>query len=207
MSARILLIRHAETAQPEILHGSESDVDLSPRGERQAEALARVLVPERPDGIVSSNMLRARKTAAAISRATALPVRIEPALRERAVGVLSGQPKSVGKIHLWPETVQAWLAGDTSYTTEGAESIDAVRARVLPAWQALAEEFAGRKLVVVAHGMMSRMLLLTILDGYSLADWDRLGSIRNCSITDLEFRDGLWIAHRLNETPAEVAAA
>jgi len=206
MAARILLIRHAETAQPTLLHGAESDVDLSPRGERQAEALAQLLVPEKADAIVCSAMLRARRTADAIGKATGLPVRIELLLHERAVGVLSGKVKATAK-RQWPETVRRWRTGDTAYTTEGAESIDTLRARVLPIWKALNDEYDGQKLLVVAHGMVIRVLLLTILDGYSLDDWDRLGSIHNCAITDLTCDAGRWRASRLNDLPPEVASA
>src|SRR5438132_950785 len=118
MSTHILLVRHAETARPDLLHGSESDVDLSPRGERQAEALGR------------SAMLRARRTAEPISRATGLPVRIEPRLHERSIGVLAGQEKSVVKrlTDLWPGTIRRWKAGETGYATEGAESMDDILA-------------------------------------------------------------------------------
>jgi broad specificity phosphatase PhoE len=208
MSTRILLVRHGETARPDLLHGSESDVDLSPRGERQAEAVGRFLVAERPDALVCSGMLRARRTAEAISKATALPVRIEPRLHERSIGILAGREKSQVKTltDLWQGTIRRWKAGDTSYTTEGGESVDAILARVLPVFTALAAEHDGRTLIVVAHGMMSRVLLLNILPGYSLADWERLGSIHNCAITEMEWRDGLWLGRRVNEVPAEVAA-
>ena len=43
--------------------------------------------------------------------------------------------------------------------------------------------------------MIIRVLLLTILDGYSLDDWDRLGSIHNCGVTDLEAVGDVWKAH------------
>jgi probable phosphoglycerate mutase len=209
MSTRILLVRHAETARPDLLHGSESDVDLSPRGERQAEAVARVLVPEKPDALVSSGMLRARRTAEAIARATSLTLRIEPRLHERSIGALAGKEKSLVKrsTDLWPGTIRHWKAGETSYTTEGAESVDDILARVLPVLTTLAIEHDGRKLVIVAHGMVSKVLLLNILPGYSLADWERLGSIRNCAITDLEWSDGIWLGHRVNELSPDVAAA
>jgi broad specificity phosphatase PhoE len=207
MSTRILLIRHAETARPDLLHGSESDVDISPRGERQAEAIGRVLVAEKPDALICSGMLRARRTADAIARATGLIPRIEPRLHERSIGVLAGKEKSIVKslTDLWPGTIRRWKAGETSYTTEGAESLDDILARVLPVVTALALEFDGRKLVLVTHGMMSKVLLLSILSGYSLADWDRIGSIRNCSISDVEWTGGTWLAHRVNEVPTEVA--
>ena len=40
MPTRVLLLRHAETATPHLFHGAESDVGLSERGRRQADAVA-----------------------------------------------------------------------------------------------------------------------------------------------------------------------
>src|SRR5436305_713376 len=78
MPTRVYLIRHAETARPGVFHAYESDVDLGARGYRQAAALAPVVAGLRPDVLISSNMLRARRPAEALTRATALPIRIEP---------------------------------------------------------------------------------------------------------------------------------
>ena len=64
MSTHVYLLRHAETATPDVFHGFESDVGLSVRGEQQAEVVAAELAGLRIDGLVSSGMLRARLTAA-----------------------------------------------------------------------------------------------------------------------------------------------
>src|SRR5262249_51721409 len=61
---RILLLRHAETTHPHVFNGFESDVGLSPRGEREARARAPVLAALGPDAVVSSGMRRALQTAA-----------------------------------------------------------------------------------------------------------------------------------------------
>src|SRR3954451_13142256 len=80
---RVFLIRHAETARPNVFHGFESDTDLGPRGYRQAAVLGPVVAALKPDVLVCSNMLRARKTVQEIAHATGLPVQIEPLLHER----------------------------------------------------------------------------------------------------------------------------
>ncbi len=88
MPTRVLLLRHAETANPLIFHGAESDIGLSERGRRQAEALAPLLAAEAPNVVVSSAMQRALETATPIARSCGLPVRIEAELHERRVGAL-----------------------------------------------------------------------------------------------------------------------
>ncbi len=200
----------------------ESDVDLSARGRRQAEAVAGVIAAYRPQRLVSSAMLRARATAAPIARACDLTLHLEPALHERRVGELSGTPTGTRE-GIWPETLRRWLAGDTSYAPTGAESFDQIRDRVLPVWHRLTAECAGQTLVIVAHGVVCKVLLLTLLPGWSAANWLRLGPIHNVAITelisaplspkgtgekdrDLVATSAAWQALRLNEVPPAVRA-
>src|SRR5437660_2574451 len=88
MATRVWLLRHAETADPRVFHGAESDVGLSERGRRQAEQIAAYLagLTPAPEAVVSSGMRRALDTAWPIARACGLEVRVEPALHERKVG-------------------------------------------------------------------------------------------------------------------------
>jgi broad specificity phosphatase PhoE len=197
------LLRHAESADPLVFHGAESDVGLSERGRRQAEAVAPVLAAFAPTAVVSSAMRRARDTAGPIARACALPLRVEAALHERRVGALRGTPTGPGE-GVWPQTLRRWLAGDTDFAPPGAESFDALRARVLPLWERLTQELAGQTVVIVAHGIVCKVLLLSVLPGYAITDWHRLGPIRNVGISELLGEDGSWEAVCLNEVPPEV---
>jgi broad specificity phosphatase PhoE len=205
VATRVFVLRHGESADPTIFHGAESDVGLSERGRRQAEAVAPSLAAARPDAVVSSAMRRARETAAPIAAACGLPVLIEPRLHERRVGALSGTPFGVGE-GVWPDTLRRWMAGDTHFAPPGAESLEDIRERILPVWDRLIMTYDGRCLVVVAHGVVCKVLFLTILPGYSPADWQRLGPIRNAALTELEGNGGRWQALRLNAWPEAVAA-
>jgi probable phosphoglycerate mutase len=202
---RVFILRHGESADPTVFHGAESDVGLSDRGRRQAEAVAPILAAESPAAVVSSAMRRARDTAAPIAAACGLPVRLEPQLHERRVGALSGTPFVTGE-GVWPDTLRRWIAGDTAFAPPGAESFDDIRARVLPVWKRLTRQEDGRCLVVVTHGVVCKALFLSILPGLSVADWHRLGPIRNAAITELEKAGERWEARRLNELPDAVAA-
>jgi probable phosphoglycerate mutase len=201
---RVYLLRHGETANPSVFHGAESDVGLSDRGRSQAEALAPLLAARRPDGIVSSAMARARQTALPIATACSLPLRIEPALHERRVGALSGTPFHAPQ-GLWQETLARWVSGDTGFAPAGAESFDDIRARVLPVWRRLTEEFAHRTLVMVAHGVVCKVLLMSLIEGMGVADWAKLGPIRNAAIHELEHAGGPWRLLRFNDLPEAVS--
>jgi broad specificity phosphatase PhoE len=179
MPTRVLLLRHGEAMNPDIFHGAESDVGLSDRGQRQAEAAARALTAFDPAFVVSSAMRRALETARPIAA---------------ACGVEDG---------VWPDTLARWVAGDTSYAPSGAESFDDIRGRVLSVWERITTDRPGRTRVVVAHGVVIKVLLLSILPGYSIGDWKRLGSISNVGVTELLEEHGVWKATRLNDPPGD----
>lgn len=205
MPTRVYLLRHGESANPHVFHGAESDVALGERGIQQAQAIAQWLAPRRPAGVVASAMQRACQTATPIAQACGLPLHIEPALHERRVGDLSGLPFHA-RDGLWPDTLRRWMAGDTSFAPDGAESFEDIRTRVMPIWQRLTTTFAERSLVIVAHGVVCKVLLLTLLPGYSVADWQRLGPIRNVAISELVAEGESWQALMLNELPAPLQA-
>ncbi len=194
---RVLLLRHAETANPAIFHGAESDVGLSDRGQRQVALITPVLAAERPHLVVSSAMRRAVLTATPIAAACGLPLQIEPQLHERRVGALSGTSVKATE-GVWPETLRRWLAGDTAYAPDGAESFDAIRDRVLPVWQRLTSAAAGHTLIVVAHGVVIRVLLLSLLPGLGAAHWHQFGPMRNVGVNELVTDGERWQALRLN---------
>jgi broad specificity phosphatase PhoE len=205
MPTRVWLLRHAESADPTVFHGAESDIGLSARGRRQALALAPVLAAHRPTAVVSSAMRRAVDTAAPAAAACGLSLQIEPALHERFVGTLSGTPFTTTE-GVWPETLRRWVAGETGYAPAGAESLDAMRDRLLPVWHRVAERHAGGRVVVVAHGLVCKVLLLSVLPGWSVADWVTLGPVRNVGVSELLLSRAGWEAVRLNAVPDEVDA-
>lgn len=201
---RVLLVRHAETAAPHVFHGAESDIGLSERGQRQALALAPILADYGPVAVISSGMRRARETALPVAEVCRVPLGIEPALHERKVGPLSGAPFATGGI--WQATLERWIAGETSYAPEGAESYDAIRDRVLPIWQRLADQFAGQCIAVITHGVVCKVLLTSLIAEYGVKDWARLGSIRNAALNELSGNQCQWELVQLNVWPPSIAA-
>ena len=203
---RIWLLRHAETTAPHVLNGAESDVPLSELGFLQAEALAKWFVPHKPTAVVSSTMTRAIQTAAPIARDCSVPQSQEHLLRERIIGTLSGQP-----FHLaegpWAETVRAWMGGNTAFTTEGAESFEDLKVRLHEGWNRAIRPHGGGRLVIVAHGIVCKVLLLTLLKGWDAGGWEKLGKVHNAAISELvPGGDGHWHAERLLEVPEGIAA-
>ncbi len=170
-TTRILLLRHAETAAPDRFHGAESDVGLGKRGRSQAEAVARLLAERQPDALYCSGMRRAIETATPIGQACDLEPNIVPTLHERIMGPLSGALRA--EAHpIYDQARTRWEAGDLEHTHEGGESYMAIRDRVVPVLTALVNRSPGATLVVVAHGVVIRVLITSLVEGRSPADFD-----------------------------------
>ncbi len=95
------------------------------------------------------------------------------------------------------------MAGETAFAPAGDESFDDIRRRVLPVWQRVTTEAEGKTIVLVAHGVVCKVLLLTLLADYSVADWHRIGPIHNVGISELIYEGDGWRAIRLNEAQKE----
>lgn len=194
---RLLLIRHAETSAPRVFHGAESDVGLSPLGRRQAADLAEHLKSQQPAALYCSAMNRALATARPIGAACGLTATVVPELHERKIGPLSGQSRDEGWA-VYEESKRHWLAGDLEFTHEGGESFADIRRRVLPIVESMLDRHAGQTFIVVAHGIVIRVLLLSLLADMGPADFDRV-AIDFASINDLRFDGKRWRAVALNQ--------
>jgi 2,3-bisphosphoglycerate-dependent phosphoglycerate mutase len=194
---RLLVARHAETADPERFHGAESDIGLSAWGTRQAGLLAESLKDMRVSAVYSSAMRRAVDTAAPIGHAAGLsPVTIT-ALHERRLGPMSGTSRADGW-SIYAASKERWILGDIEHTHLGGESYADVRRRVVPVFWELAIRHRGQTIVVVAHGVVIRVLLTSVLAGSGPAEFDRI-AIEFASVNDIWFDGTTWTAQKLND--------
>jgi broad specificity phosphatase PhoE len=193
---RLLLIRHAETSAPQVFHGAESDIGLSDRGHEQARRLAEHLKGLGLGAVYSSAMRRAVATAGPVAAACGLEPTVVPELHERKIGPLSGKGREEGW-DVYAQTKARWIAGDLDSTHEGGESFADIAARVLPEIDAIRARHAGESVAVIAHGIVIRVLLLSLLDDRTPADFDAI-AIDFASINDLRWDGERWAAHRLN---------
>ena len=195
-----MLIRHAETSAPDVFHGAESDIGLSDWGQRQAGLLAERLKTQGACAVYCSAMQRAIATARPVAAACGLDLTILPRLHERKIGPLSGLTREDGW-SIYAESKKRWIAGELEFTHEGGESFAAIRRRVLPVVEVIAARHRGHTAVVIAHGIVIRVLLLTLLDHLEPADFDRI-AIDFASINDLRWDGRRWEAQALNQVVA-----
>ncbi|MGO4432850.1 histidine phosphatase family protein [Paenarthrobacter sp. RAF9] len=130
------------------LQGS-TDIPLNDVGRGQARDAVAALSDQQWDVVVSSPLGRAAETAEIIAEGLGLTVaRLVPDLIERSFGPAEG-------LQAGPELEALRIPGGF----RGGESDDDAAARGLAALESLASEFAGKRVLVVAHGTLIRLTL------------------------------------------------
>jgi broad specificity phosphatase PhoE len=219
--AELILIRHGQSASnvafPEAnragrldsgLTGRDTDVELTELGVAQAEAVGRWLAglkPEdRPEVVVTSPYLRARETwriAAATSGLDLPAPRTDDRLVDRLLGELEMMTEPAIRQHYPDEDTRLREAGPYHYRPPGGETFGDIAARLSAFLDDLNAEYAGRRVVVVAHDSVILMMRYVIegLDFERLASIEgEAGSVRNASISRFDGSSGRLVLDRYN---------
>jgi broad specificity phosphatase PhoE len=193
---RLFTIRHGETAfAREQRFAGGRDVLLTPRGRRQAEAVARALGDVFPGAVYASPLARTRESAEVIASPHRLPVRVEPAFREMAFGEWEGLTRAEVAVR-FPDAYEAWRATPDRVLPPGGEPLPGVAARVDRALQAVLAEHQGQTVILVTHAIVARLIVLAALG----LGPERLWSVdaSPAGITEIEYQDGWVTVHRMN---------
>lgn len=155
---RLFLVRHGESEwnRERRLQG-QADIGLSANGRSQALQLQPVIASLAPDLALTSDLLRARETAALLGYAEAEPC---APLREIDVGDWTGRPiADLEKADM--DAYRGWRAGQ--FTPPRGEAWAAFKARTSAV---VARCLAGhsKRILLVAHGGVIRAILENLLD-------------------------------------------
>lgn len=146
------VVRHGQSTWNArgVLQGQRPDVPLTALGRSQAGAAARSLAGSGATAVLTSDLLRAVRTAEPIARALRAPLEARTGLREQCVGIYQGRRSR----DVWAETdPAAW--GRADWRPEGGESIADVAERLQPVLDEL--RAASGPVVVVTHGDTARI--------------------------------------------------
>lgn len=184
---RLVLWRHGRTAwNLEHRFQGQTDIALDSEGLRQAGAAARQLHLLPPTAIVSSDLVRARTTAAALAELTGLPVAEDERLRETFAGEWQGLTREELQGRFGAD-LAGW-AGGSDLRPGGGERRSEVAARMVAAIDdAMARLPADATLVVVTHGGAARAAVGQLL-ALPMDHWSILGVLTNCAWTVLSER-------------------
>jgi len=186
----------------------DADIPLSMHGRAQARALGRwwaELPPaDRPRAVWCSPYVRTAETARiALAQASGLgavpvglPVRYDERLRDRELGVLEMLTKAAIEKEHPAEAARRRKMGELYYRPPGGESWLDVGLRVRSLLRDLAEEEAGRPVLVVSHDC-TVLMLRHALDRLSEPELLALDPVANCSASlwraaDGRLRPGGW---------------
>jgi broad specificity phosphatase PhoE len=154
--ATLLLARHGQTDwNAERRWQGHTDRPLNERGRAQAKALAERLADVELTAIYSSDLARARDTAAVVAERQGLEVRTLRDLREVDVGSWAGLTRAEAEAR-FPEAFARWQEGHPGW--DDGESYEAMTARVVRAVREIAAVEHESPVLVVTHAGPIRAL-------------------------------------------------
>lgn len=178
-SARtVWLIRHAESEWNAAGRWQgQRDPALSERGREQAQRLAVSLADAQLEGIVASDLVRARETAAIVGGALGVAPHLDARLRERDLGYWSGLT-SVEIVARWPRDLARLRQRDLELKPGGGESLRALHARVAEFVAVLSAWPGDGPLAIVTHAGILRALGITPTPRNAAARSATIGALR-----------------------------
>ena len=160
-ACRLIWVRHASPEGEGLLLG-QSDVPLSSKGRRQLPCLAQKISQYPAQAVYSSDLRRARATAAAISRGLQIEVKTLSGLREIHFGRWQGM--SWAEIaERFPRVARRWLKGFPRERIPGGEDFAGFKRRVRRALMKIVAAHPGGCAVVVAHAGVLRVVIARAL--------------------------------------------
>ena len=165
----------------------QTDIPLDLVGLEQASEAARLLAGLRPSRIISSDLVRASRTAQVLSELVNLSVDTFAGLRETNAGSWEGQTREE-LIANHGDELAAWAAG-SNLRPGGGETRMEVAQRVI---DVINQELIGvgdqETLVVVTHGGSARAAIAMMLE-LPPEHWAALGVLSNCAWSVLSEKD------------------
>jgi probable phosphoglycerate mutase len=181
---RVVLWRHGQTDwNVENRFQGHSDIPLNKVGQYQASEAAKVLAALRPDRIISSDLIRAQETAAALAALTDIKVEINPNLRETDGGLWEGKLASENRA-THGELFANWYEGGDEPAGVTGERRSDVAKRAVAVIEKETTNFSGT-IVFVTHGGTVRSVLGSILK-LPIAQWGVIGGLSNACWSILE---------------------
>ena len=166
--AVIYLVRHAHARwTPDEMR------PLSPEGTKAAEELADHLAALPITQIVSSDSLRAQQTVAPLAKRLALPITLDPDLRERRLAAPALPAEMFRGEEAFRDAVRAtWEAPHLAHP--GGESNAAAQARGVAVLQSLRGAHNDDRIVISTHGNLLTLILQSFDPSIGFDFWDSL---------------------------------
>jgi probable phosphoglycerate mutase len=183
----IILIRHGETEwnSQKRMQG-HSNSDLSSVGQAQIQALGQWMKNVPFDLIYSSDSLRAKQTAEAITQFSGHELQFDQRLREKNLGVFEGLTSEEAR-ERHPEVFRLFKTAGSKYVIDEGESTQQLQDRALEIVNEIRIKHPEERVLLVTHGGFIRVVMKHSL-GLSLETPTRF-LIRNTGVFRLVWED------------------
>ena len=190
----IILIRHGETEwnSQQRMQG-HSNSDLSSVGQAQIQALGQWMKNVPFDLIYSSDSLRAKQTAEAITQFSGHELKIDLRLREKNLGVFEGLTSEEAR-ERHPEVFRLFKTAGSKYVIDEGESTQELQDRALEIVNEIRIKHPEERVLLVTHGGFIRVVMKRSL-GLSLETPTRF-LIRNTGLFRLVWEDK-WLVSQM----------
>ena len=190
----IILIRHGETEwnSQKRMQG-HSNSDLSSVGQAQIQALGQWMKNVPFDLIYSSDSLRAKQTAEAITQFSGHELQFDQRLREKNLGVFEGLTSEEAR-ERHPEVFRLFKTAGSKYVIDEGESTQQLQDRALEIVDEIRIKHLEERVLLVTHGGFIRVVMKHSL-GLSLETPTRF-LIRNTGVFRLVWEDK-WIVSQM----------
>ncbi len=198
------LIRHGTVVDDGVhRYIGRTDLPMSAAGIAQIEALVAVYAEAPPFAAIwCSDLVRSRRTAEILAAGRAIPIVVDPRLREIDMGAWEGLDRAVVAATR-PEDHAARGRDILGFRPPGGESFADVLARILPAWREMTDAAGETRIAVAGHAGVNRLLLCHVL-GMPAAKLFCLAKDPGC-VDVVEWRHGEPVVRLLDAGPEAVA--
>lgn len=199
-ATRLYLIRHGQVVgHDEYRYNGHSDVDITAIGVEQMSALASYLATEPIKAVYSSDLQRAVKGGRMIGRMLGLDPVMRTALREIHLGRWEGLTRQEAA-QMFPEEADFSFKDLATGRVKGGENLIDLRARVIPALNAIIDGHRGESVCVLAHGGVNRVILTEAM-GLPIENFFRIEQDYGCLNVIDYFEDGTPVVKLVNGGP------
>ena len=182
---RVVILRHGTTElnKQGMIQGSNVDPDLSKEGRAYAEKAAKNFDPSQFDAVYASPLKRAQQTAR-IFVGDKTPIITDKRIEELSYGSWDGKSSlEYRKKH--PDAFNSkGLINDNIYKyASDVEKREDFRKRIAAFFDDLYKEHANDTVLVVCHGVVSRMICAHSLTNGDIKYFDQM---QNCGLAELD---------------------
>lgn len=182
---RVVILRHGTTElnKQGMIQGSNVDPDLSKEGRAYAEKAAKNFDPSQFDAVYASPLKRAQQTAR-IFVEDKTPIITDKRIEELSYGSWDGKSSlEYRKKH--PDAFNSkGLINDNIYKyASDVEKREDFRKRIAAFFDDLYKEHANDTVLVVCHGVVSRMICAHFLTNGDIKYFDQM---QNCGLAELD---------------------